>query len=223
LNRELGVALTTEYEPAEVLAERTLPIPSEAELETLAVERRPDLADATLQSDIQRRNVTVAKAAFGPQVNVFAGWEADNPNLSGGGGNNWMAGVEVKVDLFSGGAKVARLKRERALAEEARWQREAMLSGVRLEVRQAFLDLDAARQQVEVARGSVAQSKESLRIHQNRYEGGLTTLSDLLRAEEAALRAETGYWQAVYRVHIRYANLELAAGTLDANSPVVKP
>ena len=74
-----------------------------------------------------------------------------------------------------------------------------------------------------IARGAVAESKESLRISQNRYQGGLITLSDLLRDEEAALRAETNYWQAVYRLRISHANLELATGTLDANSPVVKP
>ena len=127
------------------------------------------------------------------------------------------------MDLFSGGAKLARLQRERATANQAAAQRDAMTSGVRLEVRQAHLDLEAAQQQIEVVRGAVAESKESLRISQNRYEGGLITLSDLLRDEEAALRAETDYWQAVYRLRISHANLELATGTLDANSPVVKP
>ncbi len=223
LNHELGVALDTSYQPAEVLAEQVLPVPPEEESERLALERRPDLAGMRLQVEIQRKSVTAAKAAFGPQLNAFAGWEADNPHFTGGGGNNWMAGFELRLDLFSGGAKRARLQRERATANQAAAQRDSMTSGVRLEVRQAHLDVQAAQQQIEVARGAVAESKESLRISQNRYEGGLITLSDLLRDEEAALRAETGYWQAVYRLRISHANLELARGTLDANSPVVKP
>jgi len=223
LNHELGVALESRYEPAEVLAEQALPVPTEEESEKLALEHRPDLAGMQLQVEIQRKSVTAAKAAFGPQLNAFAGWEADNPHFTGGGGNNWTAGFELKMDLFSGGAKRARLQRERATANQATAQRDAMTSGVRLEVRQAHLDVEAAQQQIEVARGAVAESKESLRISQNRYEGGLITLSDLLRDEEAALRAETGYWQAVYHLRISHANLELAMGTLDANSPVVKP
>ena len=40
--------------------------------------------------------------------------------------------------------------------------------------------------------------------------------------EEADVRARTDYWQAVYRVHTSYASLELATGTLNADSPVVK-
>ncbi len=223
LNNEMGVPLDTAYEPAEVLAERALPNASEADLEKRAVEHRPDLAGAEIRTEVQRKSVTMAKAAFGPKLNAFADWEADNPHFAGGGGNNWTAGLELQVDLFDGGAKRARLQRERALAGQANAQRDAMLSGVRLEVRKAYLDMDSARQQVDVARAAVQQAKESLRITRNRYDGGLNTITDLQSSETAALRAETDYWQAVYRLHTTYANLELATGTLDASSPVVKP
>ncbi len=223
LNHELGMPLDTAYEPAEVLAERALPNAPEADLEKRAMEHRPDLAGAEIRTAVQRKSVTMAKAAFGPKLNVFADWEADNPHFVSGGGNNWTTGVELQIDLFDGAAKKARLQRERALADQASAQQDAMASGIRLEVRKAYLDMDSARQQVDVARAAVQQAKESLRITQNRYEGGLNTITDLQGSEVAALRAETDYWQAVYRLHTTYANLELATGTLDANSPVVKP
>jgi outer membrane protein TolC len=223
LNRELGVPLDTDCQPAEILAERVFPTASESDLEKLALERRPDFAVATLQSDLQRKSESIAKAALGPRVNAFAGWQTDNPHFAGGGGNNWTAGLEVQVDLFSGGAKLARIQAERALANEASALRDSMASGVRVDVRKAYLEFDSAQQQISVARAAVEQAKESLRISQNRYEGGLITISDLLRTSDASRRAETDYWQAVYRLHTRYANLELSTGTLDANSPVVKP
>jgi hypothetical protein len=52
---------------------------------------------------------------------------------------------------------------------------------IRLEVRKAYYAYDAARQQVEVAHGTIAQADESLRINQNRYDSGLNTVSDLLK------------------------------------------
>jgi outer membrane protein TolC len=79
--------------------------------------------------------------------------------------------------------------------------------GVRLEVRHAYYSLDSARQEVEVARAAIAQAQESLRINQNRYDGGLNTITDLLGAEEATRRSQTDYWGAVYRFHASYANL----------------
>jgi outer membrane protein TolC len=94
---------------------------------------------------------------------------------------------------------------------------------IRLEVRRAYYELDAARQQVEVARTAIAQSRESLRINQDRYDTGLSTITDLLAAEEAARRSQTDYWEAIYRYHTGYAKLELVSGTLNPQSPVVTP
>jgi outer membrane protein len=157
-------------------------------------------------------------------VNAFAGWEADNPTfVAGGGGNNWLAGIEVQFDIFQGGAKRARLSRERAVQEKVAAAKDMATDAALLEVRRAYYDLDASRQQVEVARAAIAQSQESLRINRNRYEAGLLTITDLLGAEEAARRSQTDYWEAVYRYHTDYANLELARGILSSQSPVVTP
>jgi outer membrane protein len=105
--------------------------------------------------------------------------------------------------------------------ERAAAMRDAYRDEIRLQVRKAYYEYDAARQQVEVARGAIVQADESLRINQNRYEGGLSTVSDLLGVEEAAHRAKADYWQAVYRVQTSYAGVELATGTLTPASPVV--
>ena len=64
--------------------------------------------------------------------------------------------------------------------------KEIATDAVRLEVRRAYYDLDAARQQVEVARAAIAQAQESLRINQDRYESGLSTITDLLGGRSRA-------------------------------------
>jgi hypothetical protein len=38
-----------------------------------------------------------------------------------------------------------------------------------------------------------------------------------------ARHSQTDYWQAIYQFHISSANLELASGTLNLQSPVVNP
>jgi outer membrane protein TolC len=222
LNHELGVAADTNYDLAGVLADRVFPSEPLDQLEARALDRRPDLQGIALQQSIQQNSVKIAKAAFGPTVNAVGNWEADNPRFGGGGGNDWMFGLEVRLDLFDGGARTAQLQRERALKQKVDALRESAVSGVRLEVRKAYFDYDAARRQLEVARTAVAQADESLRIGHDRYDAGINTITDLLRMEEADVRAKTDYWQAVYRVQSSYANLELATGTLSPDSPVVK-
>ncbi len=224
LNTAMGVPVDSLFQTAEALAERALPVPVLHEIEKQALTNRPDLKRVQSEEAAQQQSVAMAKSSFGPRVNAFAGWEMDNPTLvAGGGGNNWLGGVEVQFDIFQGGAKRAELSRERALQDRVTAMKQVASDGVRLEVRRAYYNLDSARQEIEVARVAITQAQESLRINQNRYDGGLTTVTDLLGAEEATRRSQTDYWEAVYRFHTSYANLELASGTLSPQSPVVTP
>jgi outer membrane protein TolC len=224
LNTAMGVSADTPYQPADLLTEQNLTANSLPDLEQKALAIRPDLKRIEAQQSAQELSVAIAKSSFGPRLNAFAGWEMDNPTfLAGGGGNNWLGGIELQIDLFQGGAKRAALSRERANAEKIAALKQAANDAVRLEVRQAYYDQDTSRQQVEVARTAITQAQESLRINQDRYDGGLLTITDLLSAEEAARRSQADYWQAVYQYHISYANLELACGTLNLQSPVVMP
>ncbi len=224
LSTSIGISTENDFDPAEALAEQNLPATTLEEAEKKAVELRPDLKRLRSQEVAQQKSVSIAKSSFGPRVNAFAGWEADNPTfVAGGGGNNWLAGIEVQFDLFEGGAKRARLSHERAMQEKVAAVTEMATDATRLEVRRAYYDLDSARQQVELARATIRESQESLRINQNRYDSGLSTITDLLAVEEAARRSQTEYWEAVYRYHTGYANLELASGTLNPQSPVVTP
>ncbi len=224
LSTAMGLPMDSLFQPDEALAERALPVPVLQEVERQAVTNRPDLKRLQSQEAAQQQSVAIAKSSFGPRVNAFAGWELDNPTfVAGGGGNNWLGGIEVQFDIFEGGAKRADLSRQRALADRVGAMKQAATDAVRLEVRRAYYDVDASRQQLEVARAAIAQAQESLRINQDRYDGGLITITDLLGSEEAARRSQTDYWETVYRFHTSYANLELASGTLNPQSPVVTP
>jgi outer membrane protein TolC len=224
LNTAMGVPLDTPFQTPEELAERTLPAPVLVEIEKQALANRPDLKRVASEEAAQRQSVSIAKSSFGPRVSAFAGWEMDNPTfVAGGGGNNWLGGIEVQFDIFQGGAKRAELSRQRALEEKVVAMKQAASDAVRLEVRRAYYETDANRQQIDVARATIAQAQESLRINQDRYDSGLTTITDLLGAEDAARRSQTDYWEAVYHFQTSYANLELASGSLNPQSPVVMP
>ena len=217
----MGATADAQYQPMEALEDRALPSADVSQLEKTALEKRPDLKRSEWERTAQDKSVSMAKAAFGPRVNAFGSWEEDSHSVGWTGANNWVAGAEVQFDLFAGGSKRAALAREKAMQERAVAGYAGFQDAVRLEVRSAYYQFDAAQQQVKVARGTIAQADESLRINQNRYEGGLSTVSDILRVEEAAHRAKADYWQAVYRMNSSYAGVELATGTLTLDSPAV--
>jgi outer membrane protein TolC len=217
----LGMPADTTYDPQETLEERQFPTATFTELESRALDKRPDLKRVELERSAQARSVSMARGALAPRVDVFGSWETDGPSPGWNGGNNWIAGAELHFDLFDGGSKRAHIARERAAQEKAVATRDAFLDQIRLEVRKAYYEYDAARQQIEVARSAIAEADEGLRINQNRYEAGLRTVSELLQVEEAAHRVKADYWQAVYRLQTSYAGVELATGTLSSSSPVV--
>jgi outer membrane protein TolC len=224
LNTAMGMPIDSPFQLTEGLAERKLSIPAVQDVEKQALTNRPDLKRIASEEVAQRQSVSMAKSSFGPRVNAFAGWEMDNPTfVAGGGGNNWLGGIEVQFDIFQGGAKRAELSRQRALEEKVVAMKQAASDAVRLEVKRAYYETDANRQQIEVARAAIAQAQESLRINQDRYDSGLTTITDLLGAEDAARRSQTDYWEAVYHFQTSYANLELASGSLNPQSAVVMP
>ena len=224
LSTAMGMPASSEFDPANVLVERALPAISLDDAEELALQKRPDLLQIRAEEAAQQQSVAAAKSGFGPRVKAFANWEADNPTfLSGGGGNNWTAGVEISFDLFDGGARRAELAHEQALQDKIAANRDQQIDAIQFQVRHAYYDLDSALQQIRVTQSSIAESQESLRLDQNRYGAGLLTITDLLGAEDTARRAQTDYLEALYRYYTGYAYLELASGTLSIQSPVVTP
>ncbi len=223
LDTTMGVPADAEFQPSQGLSEGALPRAALPDLEKRALASRPDLKQIEAQQTAQEKAVSIAKSAFGPKLNAFGGWETESATLSQVQGNNWVAGLELQMDLFQGGAKKAQLTREKALQERIAAIHQAAADQVRLEVRRAYYDFDSARQQVVVGQAAVGQAEESMRINQNRYDAGITTITDLLTIEEATRRIQTDYWEAVYRLRTSYANLELATGTLSASSAVIQP
>ncbi|HUZ04771.1 MAG TPA: TolC family protein [Acidobacteriaceae bacterium] len=220
LETALGAELASGQQPAEMLQEHIYPSVVLEEAEARALRQRSDLQALAAQMAAQRNGVRAAKAAFGPHLDVYGSYEADNPSFTSGGNTNWMTGVELRVNLFSreNNAALASAKAQMSRTQAAK---QSAQNEVRLQVRRAFYEYDAARQMLDVARSSIAQSQESLRITSDRYESGLTTITGLLRAEDAEHTSRTNYWQSVYHYVLSYAALQLATGDLSPQSLVV--
>lgn len=221
LESALGTRLAPGQMPAESLEEQGSPRPASVEeIESRALGHRPDIQAVASQLLAQQNGLRAAQAALGPRVDVFGSWEADNPHFAGGGNNNWMAGIEIRFDLFSRD-KYARVSMEKAQLSRAEAARQVAEDNVRLDARKAYFDYDAARQMLEVSRSAVQQAEESLRIMRDRYDSGLVTITELLRAEDADRAGRTNYWESVYNDAVSYAALQLATGDLTPQSPAV--
>jgi len=183
---------------------------------------RPDLREADLGVERAANGQHMARAEFLPKLNAFSSWEEDNETFLTRGGNNWMAGVSLNINIFDGGSNRARLAAAHYRQSQAQAQAAQMAAAVKLQVREAYLNLSTAQQRVGVSRQAQSEAEESLRIVQNRYEAGLATITDLLQVETAHTNAQTSYLNALSDYRLSYAALELATGDLAPDSPAAK-
>jgi outer membrane protein TolC len=146
-------------------------------------------------------------------VNAYGNWENDRDSFGGSGGTNWVAGVQIGIDLQPM-TKHAQLGQQKAAKARADAQLDEYRQQVRMQVSQAHTMRATAQQSMETAHAAVEQATESLRIVRNRYDAGLATITDLLRAEDAEKQSQTNYWRAVYGNTVAYAQLLFATGTL---------
>jgi outer membrane protein TolC len=225
LNQTLGEPLDAEFRlltPLEYHDTRKQDTNLDA-LVVSAMENQPAAKMKALELESVRLKKKMAHADFLPSVAFQAGWESNRESFLGSGGTNWMVGLAMQINVFEGTGKFARASEATAGLKKAEAEKQQADDAIRLEVRKAFLDREAASERVEVASTAVAQARESHRITEARYEGGLANVTDLLRSQNALLGAEARYLGAVYAGRLAEARLELAVGTLHKESEAVKP
>ncbi len=221
LNDALGLALDTPLNLDSSLTPAATTETVLAEREREAAESRPESRQSRLALNLAQTGVDSAKTAMLPQISVRGAFEADREQFIRHGGANWMAGVTLRWNIFNGQADKARIAEATHQVNRAEAESKRADSAVKLQVRRAWAGLRAAEQRIEVARASVAEAEESLRITQNRYEAGMTGVTDLLRTETAVLESRTRYLAAVHDQRVAATLLELAAGKLTSDSEVL--
>ena len=223
LAREMGMTIDAHPEPSEALSEpNSIPTNAQQEWIQTALEHRPILQMAQLREEAARSEGREARAELGPTVGLYANLERDALTLGGPSGTNWTAGARIDFNLYSGGAQTARRAESQASQSKAKHDLEWVRSGVLVEVRHSYLEASAAAQRAATARDAVEQARESLRIIQNRYEAGLTNVTETLRAQTAHLEAHTGYLAALHDWQVARAKLEHSAGVLTPDSALLQ-
>lgn len=221
VNDALGYPLDTPRQFTTALAPLALPALDAAGLEQKSLESRPEVRETRLAREIAAAAVADARSNLLPQVALRGAFESDRQRFHNRGGANWLVSIGLQWNLFNGFADQARIGENAAQVRRAEADQARVASAVRLQVRRAFADLKAAEERIATAQAAVAQAEESLRIAQNRYGAGLETVTDLLRTETALFAARTRHLVAVHDQRVAAALLELAAGTLHADSEVL--
>ncbi|MDA8098742.1 MAG: TolC family protein [Nitrospiraceae bacterium] len=181
---------------------------------TEALSLRPDLLSLNRNRKNAETSVSQAKTDFIPSLNLMGQVDWNSDRVAGDDAKSWAVMAVLQWNLFDGLVTTANVKQASAQAGRMRAMEEQMKSAVELQVKQAFYNLQASRDRIAATSSSVQEAEEGLRIVQKRYEVGMTTLVDVLGAENALVRARTNALQALYDNNVADAELKLAVGML---------
>ena len=180
-----------------------------------AQSQRADLNAVEAQQHAAQQFATSEKKLNYPTLNVLAA-AGDVPYHDHTLHDSYAAaGFNLNIPVFNGGLFAAR-RAEADLEADARSRdvQELQLE-VSQQVRDAWYQADEAYRSLDVTARLVAQSKEALRLAQDRYDSGLGSIVELNEAQLNETSAEITGADATYTYLARRAELDFAAGLLN--------
>jgi outer membrane protein TolC len=201
---------------------KPLPI-DETSAEQMAVESRPEMKTAQLNLESQKILADAAKNHTLPTLNLSVGYvggssNADrlapvNTDLTSGTYPGYNIGLTFAYPILNRAARGQRVQADANYRSSQLSLRDEELQ-VRLDVRQAYRNLEASSRGVAAAEKTRQYQEQSLDAEQKKFENGMSTNFLVLQQQTALTNARTAEIQA----RIGYANavtaLEQAMGHL---------
>jgi outer membrane protein TolC len=176
-----------------------------------AFEQRSDLKAAEAQVEAAKHARSAAKSERLPSFAVRADYGVIGTNPAQSHGTFTVVGT-IRVPIYEGG----RIKGETEVAEAALAQRRAELEDIKgrieSEVRNAYLDLQAAASQVDVARTNITVSTQNLDLARQRFDAGVIDNVEVVQSQEALVTAHFDYINSVFAHNLAKLSLARAIG-----------
>ncbi|WP_196593094.1 TolC family protein [Pectinatus sottacetonis] len=212
-NKLIGQNVLTDVEPSDnYLTNTEYPNTLQKCMDT-ALQNRPDglaAQKAVLQA---QKSVKSAKAGYLPQVSIVAQKDiAGNSMFDDDQTDKSAIGVQADWTIFDSSVTKSQVKQAEATVIHAQQGVAETNDQILLDVRQAYLSMEAAKRNIETTKIAVAQAAEDNRIAQVRYQAGVGTNSDRLDSIVDYVTAQMNYNQALYDYTISRAALNKAMG-----------
>jgi len=211
---ELRLA-SLEPETAEDLRE-----PDEGDWLAVAEQSRPDVRQLERLLRSEQENVRAARGLFLPTLAVSSSWGFDRSNGIEYSHDDQSAaiGMELRWDIWNGGAREAELAAAESIRQEAESRFKRLRIAVLSQVRSAVIELRNAQQQIRLQEENLALAQDVRRAVRAAYSAGRETLIRLNESQRDYIAADVGL--ATARIRLRQAWSDLYAAT-GASYPIV--
>ena len=176
-----------------------------------AESNRKELQALNLKNKIYDEKIKLARAEYLPKLALMGGYMASNPSVFNSFEHRlkgmWNVGVTLNVPILTWDDRSYKVKAAKAEACMHRYETEEVKEKIELQVNQCLQKLQESLERYQTTLRSVDEAEENLRYANLGMKEGVVTLSNVMEAQTAWLKAKSEWVNA--QVDVRLANLYL--------------
>lgn len=188
-----------------------------------AFERRADIRAMEAGIDAAEQGIRAARSGYLPSLNLSASHgsgytsanERDDFSTQLENNRSERMSLSLSIPLFNRLNVKRGIESSKVQYANARLDLENVQQNVAIEVRQAYLDYQIAVQRLDVTEKSLQAADQALRVEEERYEVGASTLVELQQARSQYVNASSQRAQALFQFHFQHRLIEYYQGILD--------
>jgi outer membrane protein TolC len=218
LARLIGLPVTQVLTLGEELpAEVPQAVPVE-EAVKLATENRSDLKAARMQLKAAQEAHKASKAEYLPSVGIsgYYGLQGINPDK---GVSVFQAAGTINIPIFQSGRVKADIEQADAAVSQRQAEYDDEKGAIELDVRQSYVDLQVAKEQIEVAAENRKIAAETLTESLDRFAAGVTNSVEVVQSQETVASAERDYVSSLFTLNLARIRLARAIGLAEQFIP----
>jgi outer membrane protein TolC len=194
-------------------------LPTRDEVDRLSSTNNPEIRSALAELRASDAEVSVAKAAYIPDLVLNFNYGIDAPQFAKRGPDDvrnlgYSLSATLDIPIWDWLSTQKRVKQREIGRDAVHLALTAAQKRMIVSLEEAYAEASAARDQQELLNQSVRTAGESLHLTKLRYSAGEATALEVVDAQNAYLSAETAEVDGAVRYQSALAELQLLTGTL---------
>lgn len=181
-----------------------------------ALDNRFDFKAQQLSVSSAEYGITIAKGGVLPSLTGNYGFSTSATSTGSlFERKNYNFGLTLSVPIFSNFRVENQIQFAKVTALNAKEDLLALERQIKIEIKQGYLDFEAAQKSLDVAVKNVTAAEENRKINQERYNLGSATILEVLQASRDYITAVQNKINAVYDFYRQHDKLNNSLGRLD--------
>lgn len=176
------------------------------------IKARPDIQVALQNVKLREKQVSIAKGAYLPSVDLVGNYYFDRTGILQT--SKWDAGVQFTVPIFESGRSVSAVRESVENKKVAEYDSQQTIRAAERDLMITYQNFVAIVQQLQSMKDALHKAEEGYKLNLRDYSYGQATNLDVLQSLNLFIETKRSYDSLQASAHMTYKNLEASTGVL---------